>query len=37
MLIDVPRDRVAEIEALVKRLHPEADLEGLEPTVPEFP
>jgi hypothetical protein len=37
MLIDVPRDRVAEVEGLVRRLHPEAELEGLEPAVPEFP
>lgn len=37
MLLDVPRDSVDEIEALVRRLHPEAELEGLEPAVPEFP
>jgi hypothetical protein len=37
MMIDVPRDRVEEIEALVKRHHPEAELEGLEPNIPEFP
>jgi hypothetical protein len=37
MMIDVPRDRVEEIEALVTRHHPEAELEGLEPNIPEFP
>jgi hypothetical protein len=37
MMIDVPRDRVDDIEALVKRHHPEAELEGLEPNIPEFP
>jgi hypothetical protein len=37
MMIDVPRDRVEEIEALIARHHPEAELEGLEPNIPEFP
>lgn len=37
MLIDVPRDRVEEIEAMVMLHHPEAELEGLEPNIPEFP
>lgn len=37
MLVDVPRDRVEEIETLVKKHHPEADIEGAEPMVPPFP
>ena len=37
MLIDVPKDRVEEIEELVKQHHPEADLGGTEPTIPPFP
>lgn len=37
MMIDVPAERVGEIEALVRRHHPEADLEGTEPTIPAFP
>jgi hypothetical protein len=37
MMIDVQRDRVEEIEAIVMRHHPEAELEGLEPNIPEFP
>jgi len=37
MMIDVPRARVEEIEALVKRHHPESDLEGIEPNIPMFP
>lgn len=37
MMIDVPGARVEEIEAIVMRHHPEAELEGVEPTVPEFP
>jgi hypothetical protein len=37
MMVDVPRDRVEEIEAIVMRHHPDAELEGLEPNIPEFP
>lgn len=37
MMIDVPRVRVEEVEALVRRHHPEADLEGIEPNQPIFP
>jgi len=37
VLIDVQRDRVDEIEELVKNHHPEADIEGTEPKMPVFP
>lgn len=37
LMVDVPRSRVAEIEARLQELHPEAHLEGLEPNVPAFP
>jgi len=37
MMVDVPRLRVAEIEQIVKRHHPEAECEGTEPTIPPFP
>jgi hypothetical protein len=37
VLVDVKRERVAEIEALVKKHHPEADIEGTEPHMPVFP
>ncbi|MFO1422832.1 MAG: DUF1269 domain-containing protein [Candidatus Competibacteraceae bacterium] len=37
MIIDVPRDRVEQISKLVATHHPEAHLEGTEPTVPAFP
>jgi len=37
MMVDVARDRVEEIEALVRRHHPEAELEGVEPNQPIFP
>jgi uncharacterized membrane protein len=37
LMIDVHRDRVQEIEALVTRHHPEAELEGVDPNIPLFP
>jgi len=37
MIIDLPRDRVDEIEALVKSHHPDAGIEGTDPAVPMFP
>jgi hypothetical protein len=37
LIVDVPRSRVAEIEALLEATHPEAHFEGLEPNVPAFP
>jgi hypothetical protein len=37
MLVDVPKDRVDEIDELVKQHHPEAKIEGTEPTIPAFP
>jgi hypothetical protein len=37
MLVDVPKARVAAIETLIKRHHPEVEIEGTEPTIPAFP
>lgn len=37
MMVDVPRERVEATEALVRRHHPEAELEGIEPNMPIFP
>lgn len=37
MLVDVPYDRVDEISLLIKTHHPEAVIEGVEPTIPPFP
>lgn len=37
MLIDVPKSRVEEITELVHSHHPEAQVEGIEPTIPAFP
>src|SRR3984893_7380683 len=37
MMVDVRKDRVEEIEQLIKSHHPEADIEGTDPTIPAFP
>ena len=37
VLVDVPKDRVEEIENLVKRHVPELEIEKTEPTTPFFP
>jgi hypothetical protein len=37
MMVDVPKDRIEAIEALVKQHHPEAECEGVEPFMPPFP
>jgi hypothetical protein len=37
MMVDVPRARVDEFEAIIKAHHPEAECEGTEPTIPPFP
>lgn len=36
-LVDVPKERVHQIEEMVKSHHPEADVEGTEPHIPAFP
>lgn len=37
LMVDVPRARVTEIEALLERVHPEAHFEGVDPNIPAFP
>ncbi|WP_179404941.1 DUF1269 domain-containing protein [Burkholderia guangdongensis] len=37
MMVDVKTDRVEEIEEVIKQHHPEADVEGHDPTIPAFP
>lgn len=37
LIVDVPRSRVEEIEALLQAKHPEGHFEGEEPNVPAFP
>ena len=37
MMVDVAKERVEEIDELVKKHHPEAEIKGTEPAIPEFP
>ena len=37
MMVDVPRDRVEDIEQMVKLHHAEANIQGADPTIPAFP
>ena len=37
MMVDVPKSRADEITEMVRRHHPEAEVEGTEPTIPAFP
>jgi hypothetical protein len=37
LMIDVAKSQVDEITDLVKKHHPEAEVEGTEPTIPAFP
>lgn len=37
MMVDVHPHRVDEIEALVRRNHPQVQAEGVDPTIPAFP
>lgn len=37
MMVDTPKARVDEITDLIKKHHPEAEIEGTEPVIPAFP
>ncbi|MGA7799458.1 MAG: DUF1269 domain-containing protein, partial [Gammaproteobacteria bacterium] len=37
MMVDVPKDRVEEIEERVRKHHPDVNIGGTEPTIPPFP
>ena len=37
MMVDVPKDRIEEFEDMIRQHHPEAEIEGTEPTIPAFP
>ncbi len=37
MMVDIPKERVEEIEALIQQHHPDADMGGTEPHIPAFP
>lgn len=37
MIVDIPRRQVDKISRMIKKHHPEADMRGLDPTIPAFP
>ena len=37
MLVDVPKGKVDSVTNMIRRHHPEADMHGIEPTIPAFP
>ncbi len=37
LMVDVPKTRVQEIEAMLTKHHPQIDVRGTEPTLPVFP
>ncbi|RRQ21570.1 DUF1269 domain-containing protein [Thiohalobacter thiocyanaticus] len=37
LMVDVPKDRVGEIQEKIRQHHPEAEIGGTEPTIPPFP
>lgn len=37
LIVDVPEHKTADVQALVQRIHPEADHRGIEVNVPVFP
>jgi uncharacterized membrane protein len=37
LMIDVPKERVSEINEMIRNHHPEVDEKGIEPTIPAFP
>lgn len=37
MMVDVPKSKVENVTKMIRRHHPEADMHGVEPTIPAFP
>jgi hypothetical protein len=37
MMVDVPKDQVEDVTVLIKKHHPEVEVEGTEPVIPAFP
>lgn len=37
MMVDVPKSKVANVTDMIRKHHPEADMHGVEPTIPAFP
>jgi len=37
LMVDVPKEQVQAVRREIQRHHPEADIQGVEPTIPAFP
>jgi len=37
VMVDAPRDKVETVREMIRRHYPEADMHGIEPTIPAFP
>jgi hypothetical protein len=37
MMVDVPKEQVGDVTVLIKKHHPEVEVEGTEPVIPAFP
>ena len=37
MMVDIPKGKVETVTKMIRRHHPEADMHGIEPTIPAFP
>jgi len=37
LMVDVPKDQIKEITALIREQYPDADVRGRDPTIPAFP
>ena len=37
MMVDVPKDNVETVTKMIRKHHPEANMHGIEPTIPAFP
>ena len=37
MMVDVPKNKVESVTNMIRKHHPEADMHGIEPTIPAFP
>ena len=37
VIVDIPKAQVEEITQMIKKHHPEADMRGVDPTIPAFP
>lgn len=37
MMVDIPKDNIENVTNMIRQHHPEADMHGIEPTIPAFP